>query len=137
MLAFPVFRLFGKHTRPRWIRELIPEFIRQLARPPIIELRTTPPSEFVHGTFFFDKTRRSVLVQVLNAVQLVTDGEPRPARGVVIPADPARLKVAAARMLWPRQQALPLARQDDGRLVVTLPELEVYAAVCLQLERPG
>ena len=135
--AFPVFRLFGKHTRPRWIRELIPEFVRHLARPPIIELRTTPPSEFVHGTFFFDKTQRSVLVQVLNAVQLVTDGEPRPARGVVISADPARLKVTAARMLWPRQQALPLARQDKGRLLVTLPELEVYAAVCLQLERPG
>ena len=40
-LAFPVFRLFGKHTRPRWIRELIPEFVRQLAPRPVIELQTT------------------------------------------------------------------------------------------------
>jgi hypothetical protein len=131
-LAFPLFRTFGKHTRPRWIRELIPDFVRQLAPPPIIELQTTPPSEFVHGTFFFDKTRQSVLVQVLNTVQLVTDGEPRPARGVSIAVDGSRLKVAAARMLWPRQQNLPLARQD-GRVVVSLPELEVYTAVRLQL----
>ena len=37
-------------------------------------------------------------------------------------------------MVWPQKQDLPLGRQD-GKLVVNLPELEVYAAVCLDLER--
>jgi hypothetical protein len=131
-LAFPLFRLWGAKFRARWIRELVPELIRKVAPRPPIELHTHPRSEFVHGTFFFDKGRRSVLAQVLNTVQLVTDGEPRPARGVAIHADPSRMKITAARMVWPEQRDLPLAERD-GRLVVSLPELEVYAAVCLKL----
>ena len=114
-LAFPLFRLFGRTHRPRWIRELIPEFIRQLGAPArSSNCRPRRRRSLCMGPSSSTRRGDSVLVQVLNTVQLVTDGEPRPARGVAIAVDGSRLKVAAARMLWPRQQALPLARKTTA-----------------------
>ena len=133
-LAFPVFRLLGSQYRARWIRELIPDFLRDLTPNPVIELGVEPRSEFVHGTFFFDKDRRYVLAQVLNTLPVVADGESRPIRGISIRVNPARMEVTGARMVWPKKQDLPLIEQN-GKLVVRLPEVDTYAAICLSLAR--
>jgi hypothetical protein len=116
------------------MRELIPEWIRRITPPPVIELFARPRADFVHGTFFFDKSSELILAQVLNTVQVATDGELRPARGMSIRIDSKRLSVTAARMVWPETQDLPITTDGD-RLVVNLPELDVYAAVYLRLSR--
>ena len=135
--SMPLFRLMHGDLRRRWMRELVPEWIRRFTPPPAIEIGTSPRSDFVHGTFLFNGSRQRIVAQVLNTLPVATDGESRPARGISIRIDPARLKVTAARMVWPEAKDLPLTT-DGGRLVINLPELDVYAAICLRLaERPG
>jgi hypothetical protein len=67
-----------------WIRSWVPEVMRSLVPQPIAELRSEVFPEYVHGTFFWEKDRRSLLVQVLNAIELSTQGEFREVPAVEI-----------------------------------------------------
>lgn len=130
----PIFR--AMRARPFWIREWIPALMRQLGPNPIAELRSVPFSEYVHGTFFYDASKRFILVQVLNTIELATRGELRPAPRVIISIDPRRLKVIGARAVWPAEKELPvgLERGNGGmKNEVVLENPARYTALYLRL----
>ena len=130
LIGAPVFR--AVNWRPVWIRRWIPDVLRQLVRRPVAELRPEPFSEYVHGTFFWDASKKLILVQVLNTIELVDEGEFRPAPQVVIKTDPARLKVLAARLVWPKEMDLQVTSRDGANQVV-LSAPARYSALYLKL----
>lgn len=129
-LGVPIF--WAMNSRPAWIPDWMPEVIRQLTPKPIIELRIEPFSQYVHGAFFYDAGKRFVLAQVLNTIELATDGEWRAAPRVTIAVDPARLKVTDARVVYPQTEDLQV-ETSAGETRVTLTNLRRYATVYLRL----
>lgn len=129
-IGAPIFR--AMQYRLHWIQKWIPEMIRQLVANPIIELRTDPFSEYLHGTFFYDEHKRFVLAQVLNTVELSTNGELRPAPDVTIAANFEKLPIKGARMVWPEQHDLTVT-QRDGTAIVRLVNPARYTALFLKL----
>jgi hypothetical protein len=129
-LGVPIF--WAMQYRPYWIKAWIPELLRQMVKEPIAEVRPEPFTEYMHGTFFYDKSGSLVLVQVLNTVEAAMDGEFRGIPQVRIRVDAQRLKVAAARMVWPREETLSV-RGNGGRTEILLRDPPRYAAVLLQL----
>ena len=115
-----------------WIRKWIPQLVRQLVPDPIAELESKVLSEFVHGTFFYDQSRRYVLVQILNAIELATEAQYVTVPEVEIRLHPERLKVTAARIVWPREQDLKVDSRN-GKLRVVVPRPERYTALYLKL----
>jgi hypothetical protein len=115
-----------------WVRKWIPDLLRQLVPRPVAELRTEPRSEYVHGSFFWEKGKRSVLVQVVNTIELATNGELLGAPGVSVWINPDKLKVKTARALYPAEKDLPVASLD-GRIHIALPKLERYMVVRLNV----
>src|SRR5271157_664821 len=130
-IGVQVFRAI--HSRPAWIQRWVPNLLRQLVPRPIVELWPDPFSEYIHGTFFWDASKRFILVQVLNTLELVTGGEFRPAGKVTIRADPARLKVVGARIVWPREQDLKVFPKR-GFAHIEVPAPGRYTALYLKLE---
>jgi hypothetical protein len=118
--------------RPFWIRRWIPDLVKQLVPNPIAEFQFEPFSEYAHGTFFYDRTKRFVLVQVLNTVEQATEGELPGAPKVNLVIDPNRMKVTGARVVYPMTQELHVASRA-GKLDIALPKLERYMAVYLKL----
>ena len=96
------------------------------------ELESKVLGEFVHGTFFYDKSRRYVLVQILNAIELATQAQYVTVPEVEIRVNSERLKVTAARVVWPEERGLAVESRD-GKLHVTLPRPERYTALYLKL----
>ena len=88
--------------------------------------------EYVHGTFFWEKDRRSVLVQVLNAIELSTQGEFREVPAVEIKVNSAKINIKSAKVLWPAEQELPI-RSRQGNVEITLTSPPRYTALRLQL----
>jgi len=129
-IGVPIF--WAMQTKLRWIRQWIPEFMRLLVKNPIAELRPDPSTEYVHGTFFYDKTREHVLVQVLNTVETAMNGEYRGIPRVNIAVDGKRLKVTGARMVWPKEEDLAV-RAHEGRSEVVLQNPSRYTALFLKL----
>jgi hypothetical protein len=129
-IGVPIF--WAVKDRLYWIRKWVPELLRLLVPDPVVELRSEPFSHYVHGTFFYDKTKQFVLVQVLHTIELATHGEPRSAPKVTISIDRSKLKVAGARVLWPRTQDLPLS-SEGGKTHFVLPALDRYMAIYLKL----
>ncbi|HZP00249.1 MAG TPA: alpha-amylase family protein [Terriglobia bacterium] len=129
-IGAPVFR--AMKDKLHWIRQWIPDLLRKLKPDPIAELRVSPFSRYVHGTFFYDKSRRFVLVQVLHTVELATQGEGCPAPKVSIVANPRKLNVTGARVVWPMTQDLPVGNRGD-MIYVSLPEPNPYLALYLKL----
>ena len=115
-----------------WIRRWIPSLVRQLAPDPIAELESKVLGEFVHGTFFYDRSRRYVLVQILNAVELATQAQYVTVPEVEIRVNPKRLHVTAARVVWPEERDLEVESRD-GKLYVALARPERYTALYLKL----
>ncbi len=129
-IGAPIF--WAMEWRAEWIQTWIPWLIRKLTPRPLAELRTSPPSEFVHGSFFYDLEKGMILVQVLDAVQLVTRGEMRPTPDVEIALDTVRLDVTAARVVWPKVRDIALKREGRiGRIGVEKPDR--YMAIYLKV----
>ena len=118
--------------RPFWIRRWIPDLVKQLAPNPIAEFQFEPFSEYAHGTFFYDHSKRFVLVQVLNTVEQATEGELPGAPKVNLVIDSNRLKVTGARAVYPMSEELHVSSRA-GKLHIALPRLERYMAVYLKL----
>jgi hypothetical protein len=114
-----------------WIRSWVPEVMRLLLPQPVAELRSVVFPEYVHGTFFWEQDRRSLLVQVLNAIELTTQGEFREVPAVEIRINSARIKIKSAKVLWPSEQELPI-RNGPGSANITLPSPARYTALRLQ-----
>ena len=115
-----------------WIRNWVPEVMRLLVPQPVAELRSEVFPEYVHGTFFWEKDRRSLLVQVLNAIELATQGEFREVPAVEIRVNSARVKIKSAEVLWPAARELPI-RNAQGNANITMPSPARYTALRLQL----
>jgi hypothetical protein len=129
-MGIPIF--WAMQWRAFWIQRWIPYLVRQLAPDPLVELRSDPPSEYVHGSFFHDEGKGVVLVQILNTIELATKGELRPAPKAEIYVDPRRLPVTGARIIWPETRDLELAR-SEGKLRIALEHPERYTALYLKL----
>ena len=129
-LGVPIF--WAVEGRTVWIQNWIPGLIQQLVPNPLAELRTDPPSEYVHGTFFHDADKQLILVQLLDAVQLATRGELRPTPPIEISIDTRRLRVTAAQTVWPNTKDLQVT-QRDGRTRIVLEKPDRYTALYLKL----
>ncbi len=129
-LGPPVFRSLGAGTRANWVKQWIPDLIRQTAPYPIAELRASPDSEFIHGTFFYEKQKRFVLVQILDTLATASGGELRPGPKVSIRVNSAKLNVHRARTIWPKSQDLPVVHRG-GESLIELANWDTYAMVCL------
>jgi len=129
-MGVPIF--WAMQYRLYWIQDWIPALMRQLAPDPIAELRPEPFSEYVHGTFFYDASKRFILVQVLNTVELATEGEFRPAPKVVLRINPKKLNVTGARVVWPKERDLRVTAQG-GKTEIILENPGRYTALFLKL----
>ena len=114
-IGVPIF--WAMQFRAFWIRKWIPELMRALVSAPIAELRFEPFSEYVHGTFFYTPDREFILVQVLNTLELATEGEYRGIRKVEITVDSRRLPVKGARIVWPKERDLPVTEQGSRKRI--------------------
>ena len=97
-----------------------------------MELRLEPFSEYVHGTFFYDRSGRFVLVQVLNTIEVITRGEFREAPKLSLAVNSSKLRLAEARVAWPKIADLPLTT-GEGKTYIALPKLDRYMALLLKL----
>jgi hypothetical protein len=86
----------------------------------------------VHGSFFHDRARQLILVQVLDAIALVTKGERRPTPTVEIALDAARFKISAAEIVWPKTKTVEVILQGE-RQTVRVENPDRYTALCLRL----
>ena len=115
-----------------WTRQWIPALVRQLVPNPVAELTFPALTEHLHGTFFRDRSRRFILVQILNAVELATNGEFIDVPFAEIRLNPSKLNVAGARAVWPVERSLEIAR-DRGRTRITVANPGRYTALYLKL----
>jgi hypothetical protein len=129
-LGIPIF--WEMQWRAFWIRRWIPALMRQLVPMPIAEVRPEPSSEFVHGTIFRDRKRQIILVQVLNTLELATEGEERRIERVRVHLDSKRLKVQGAQTVWPEKQELAV-KNADGRMSITLDSPSRYTVILLKV----
>jgi len=129
-MGAPVF--WAMQDKLHWLHQWIPELLRQLTPDPVVELRVEPFSRYVHGTFFYDRSKRFVLVQVLHTVELATQGEACVAPEVGISINAGKLKVVGARVVWPKTEELGVGSQG-GKTHIALPRLHRYMALYLKL----
>lgn len=129
-IGAPIF--WAMEWRAEWIQAWLPWLVRKLVPNPLAELRTSPNSEFVHGSFFHDAKKDLILVQILDAVQLATKGEMRATPQIELTFDSARLQVTAARAVWPKTRDLAVSR-NGGRARIVLDKPDRYTALYLKI----
>jgi putative glycosyl hydrolase-like family 6 (GHL6) protein/glycosyl hydrolase family 42 (putative beta-galactosidase) len=129
-LGIPIF--WAMQWRAFWIRKWIPDLMRALVPLPIAEILPQPFSEYVHGTLFYDPEREFILVQILNTLELATEGEYRGVEQVQIQLDPKRLKAHSAQVVWPEKRELAVKEGRD-RTVAILEKPARYTAMLLQI----
>jgi hypothetical protein len=129
-LGVPIF--WAMQWRPFWIRKWIPELMRKLVPNPIAELRPELFSEYGHGTFSYTPSRKFLLVQVLNTIELATEGEYRGIGRVMISVDGARLKLKGARIVWPKEKDLEV-KEEGNRTQIVLENPPRYTAMLVRL----
>ncbi|MBV8819964.1 MAG: alpha-L-fucosidase [Acidobacteriaceae bacterium] len=115
-----------------WTRKWIPSLVRELVKDPVAELHFPTLPEYLHGTFFWDKSRRFVLVQILNAVELGTQAEFIDVPSAEIRINPEKLNVKGARAVWPSERPLEISH-ERGRLTISVPKPGRYTALYLSL----
>jgi hypothetical protein len=130
-IGAPLFR--ENSERQFWIRRWIPEVMRQLNPKPVAELRFETLPEYMHGTFFWEKSRSYILVQILNAMELATNAQLAAVKCADIYLDPQRLKVTGARVVCPSIEELKLSSLPDGRTHIRIPSPGRYTALYLRL----
>jgi hypothetical protein len=118
--------------RPYWIRNGIHQLVGQLIPNPIAEIVPTPFTEYLHGSFFHEKSRQFILVQGLNTVELLARGKLQAPIGAEIRVNSSKLKVKGARVVWPQTDDLPIL-EEVGKTIVVLPKVERYMAIYLRL----
>ncbi|MBI3666960.1 MAG: hypothetical protein HY236_12205 [Acidobacteria bacterium] len=129
-LGVPIFQEVNR--RLFWMRQWIPELLRQLVPDPVAELHFRSLPEYLHGTFFWDKSRRFVLVQILNAVELATDGQFAAVPEAEIRVNSRKLHVKAARVVWPTERDLEVSTAS-GITRILVPAPARYTALYLKL----
>jgi hypothetical protein len=133
-IGVPIFRaiaLKDKKNDRFWTRQWVRESMRQLVPLPIAELASEQLPEYVHGTLFWTKDKRAILVQVLNAVELATNGQFIPVPSVHLNVS-AKLNVKSASIFWPKEQSLDV-KTLNGRTRIVIPNPERYTALLLKI----
>jgi hypothetical protein len=130
-IGAPVFRAVTD-DKMFWTRRWLPELVRQLVPNPLAELRFPALPEYLHGTFFWDKSKRFVLVQILNAVELATGAEFVDIPMAEIRLNPAKLNVKGARVVWPAERPLEVD-SAPGHTRIVVPRPGRYTALYLKL----
>jgi hypothetical protein len=115
-----------------WTQKWIPRIMRQLVPNAIVELTSSKLSHHLHGTFFWDKSKKFILVQLLNSIELSAQAEFIDVPKVDISWNPARLKLAGARMVWPRSENY-IVKTVARRGTLRIPSPGRYAAIYLKL----
>ena len=106
--------------------------MRQLAPAPVVELRPSSLPHHVHGTFFWDKSRKYVLGQILNAIETSSEAEFVDIASADIVVNPDRLDVRAAKVVWPVERHLEVERRS-GSVLIKVPSPGRYTALYLRL----
>jgi hypothetical protein len=114
-----------------WFQKWLPWLVRELVPDPIAELRFGALPEQVHGTFFWDRSKRFVLVQILNSIELATRAEFIDIPYAEIRWNPSRLRVSGARMVWPKEQDFEIPTSKTPALRVPSPGR--YMAIYLKV----
>ena len=106
-----------------WVQKWIPAVVRTLVPHPIAELSFPDLGQHLHGTFFRDPSKRFVLVQILNGIELVTRAEFIDVRYAEVRWNPDKLNVTGARVVWPNAEELTIepAAGKAARLRVPSP----------------
>ncbi len=130
-LGAPIFQAVT-NDKLFWTRKWIPSLVRQLTPNPIAELTFSALPEYLHGTFFWDKSKRFVLVQILNGVELATEAEFIDVQNAEIRLNPEKLDIRGARVVWPAERSLEVGR-DRGRTLISVPKPGRYTALYLKL----
>jgi hypothetical protein len=130
-LGAPIFQAVT-NDKLFWTRKWIPSLVRQLIPNPIAELTFSDLPEYLHGTFFWDKNKRFVLVQILNGVELATEAEFIDISNAEIRLNPEKLNIRGARVVWPTERSLEVGR-DRGRILISVPKPSRYTALYLKL----
>lgn len=140
-MGVPLFRVLSdwpsyissfQYRGPYWVHDWVPGLVRRLVPNPVAELRSEPFSEYIHGTFFWEKSKRFVLVQILNSIQSATQGERWGAPSVRLSTDRRRLHVKGAKTVWPAERNLPV-ESKNGRDHIIVGDPGVYTALYLQV----
>jgi hypothetical protein len=129
-IGAPIFQEMSE--RMFWVQDWIPSLMRTLVPNPVVELSTSSLKKHVHGTFFYDRTKRFVLLQLLNSIELSTGAEFIDVPHVDVSWDPHRLVVTAAKMMWPKEQELSL-KTASTRKGIRIQTPGRYAALYLKL----
>jgi hypothetical protein len=115
-----------------WVQKWIPSLVRTLVPDPIAELRFPALGQHLHGTFFRDPSKRFVLVQILNAIELATRGEFVDVPYAEIIWNPAKLKISGAHVVWPKAEDLSIV-SGGGKTSLRVPFPGRYTALYLKL----
>ncbi len=115
-----------------WVQKWIPALVRTLLPDPVAELSFPALAEHLHGTFFRDPGKRLVLVQILNAIELVTRAEFIDVPYAEVRWNPEKLKVAGARVVWPKVENLKIATEKRN-VSLRVPSPGRYTALYLKL----
>lgn len=129
-LAAPVFQEMSE--KMFWSRAWLPALVRQLVPNPLAELRFSALQERVHGTFFWDKSKNFILVQILNAIELATGAEFIDIPYAEIRWNPAKLHVTGARMVWPKMQDFVITPTQQQPML-RVPSPGRYAVIYLKV----
>lgn len=130
-IGAPVFQAV-ENDKLFWTRKWIPELVRQLVPNPVAELHFSALPEYLHGTFFWDKSKRFILVQILNGVELATQAEFVDIPAAEIWINPKKLNVQGAQVVWPTTRSLEIST-EGGRGRIVVPNPGRYTALYLKL----
>jgi hypothetical protein len=129
-LGAPIFQEMSEKLF--WTQNWIPLVMRDLVKNPIAELAFPTLPKHLHGTFFWDRSKHFILVQILNSIELSTGAEFVDIPHADVSWNPARLNVTAARMMWPKKQDYSV-RVTEARATLRVPSPGRYAAIYLKI----
>ena len=125
-IGLPLFRRYQPELY--WISEWIRGMISRLVPRPSIRVQG---SDGIHAAFFRQGPKR-LIVQMANSSVWTSRGVAAPAQNVEIVGRNDQFRARSARLLWPKEGELGLAKGgDDWR--VRVPQVAVHAIVAIEL----
>lgn len=124
-IGVPIFRSY--HPERYWVSEWIRGMIARLVPHPPIRVQG---SAAVHAAFFRQEPKKLV-VQIVNSSVWTSHGVAPAIPNLEIVGRSDRFSPRSARLIWPREEALPLTKGDEWR--IRMPEVALHAIVAIEL----
>ena len=125
-IGLPLFRMYQPELY--WVSQWIQGMISRLVPRPAIRVQG---SDAIHAAFFRQGPQR-LIVQMANSSVWTSRGAAPPAQNVEIVGRNDRFHPRSARLLWPKEGELALAKAgDDWR--VHVPEVAIHAIISIEL----